>query len=122
MRFITPKIHGFLDLLGVVFLLASPTLFGFKGLLAVFTYALASLHLILSLLTSYYIGVVKLIPFAVHGAIEFCVAIILIILGYTLFNNEVNGKLFYIIFGTVVLITWLVTDYRGKESGNQDSR
>ena len=120
MKFITPKIHGFLDLLGVVFLLASPTLFGFKGFLAVFTYSLGSLHLILSLLTSYYIGVVKLIPFAVHGAIEFFVAIVLIILGYTFFNNEVNGKLFYIIFGTVVLVTWRVTNYRGKERKIQE--
>jgi len=26
-----------------------------------------------------------------------------------------DGKLFYVIFGTVILLTWLVTDYMGNE-------
>jgi hypothetical protein len=116
MKFISPKIHGIIDYLVVVFLLASPAVFGFTGLLATFTYALGAVHLILTILTAYSVGLVKVIPFPLHGSIEFIVGVVLIILAYTLFNDEPIGKLFYVIFGTVVLLTWLVTDYKGTET------
>ena len=113
MKFISTKIHGFIDLLLVVLLLAAPSYFGFTGLLAMFTYALAAVHLMLTVLTNYALGIFKVIPPAVHGSIEFIIGIALIILGYTLFKDDADGKLFYVIFGTVLLLTWLVTDYQG---------
>ena len=106
--------HGIIDYLVVIFLLASPTIFGFTGLLATFTYALGIVHLLLTILTDYNFGLIKVIPFTFHGTIEFIVGVALIVIAYTLFNDNAVGKLFYVIFGTVVLLTWLVTDYRGK--------
>jgi hypothetical protein len=114
MKFINPKIHGIIDYLAVIFLLASPWYFGFTGILATFTYALAAVHLILTLLTDFSLGLVKAIPFQVHGAIELLVGVVLITLAYTVFKNEIIGKLYYVIFGTVILLTWLVTDYKGE--------
>jgi hypothetical protein len=114
MKFITPKIHGIIDLMVVVFLLASPIIFGFSGLLAVFTYALGITHLVLTLLTDFNIGIAKLIPFNIHEAVEFIVAIAVIVLAYTLFKDDTAGKLFYVIFGNCILLTWLVTDYKGE--------
>ena len=114
MKFISPRVHAFIDILVVIFLFASPTIFGFTGVLAMFTYVLGIIHLILTLLTDFSIGVVKVIPLFVHGVIEFVVGIALIALAYTLFNNSPAGKLYYVIFGTVVLLTWLCTDYKGK--------
>jgi len=114
MKFISPKIHGIIDYLVVIFLLASPSIFGFTGLLATFTYALAIVHLLLTILTDYNVGLIKVIPFTFHGTIEFIVGVALIAIAYTLFKDNAAGKLFYVIFGTVVLLTWLVTDYKGK--------
>jgi hypothetical protein len=113
MKFISPKIHGFIDLLVVAFLLASPWYFGFTGGIATFTYALAGVHLLLTMVTDYSVGLFKVLPGAVHGAIEFIVGITLIILAYTAFGDNVNGKLYYVVFGTAVLLTWLLTDYTG---------
>jgi len=114
MKFISPKMHGIIDYLVVVFLLASPTIFGFTGLLATFTYALGIVHLLLTILTNYSVGLIKIIPFTFHGTIEFIVGVALIVIAYTLFKDNATGKLFYVIFGTVVLLTWLVTIYHGK--------
>jgi len=114
MKFISPKMHGIIDYLVVIFLLASPTIFGFTGLLATFTYALGIVHLLLTILTDDSLGLIKVIPFTFHGTIEFIVGIALIVIAYTLFNHNADGKLFYVIFGTVVLLTWLLTDYHGK--------
>jgi hypothetical protein len=113
MKFISPKNHGIIDYLVVLFLLASPSYFGFTGVLATFTYALGGVHLALSIFTKYTLGLIKVIPFPVHGTIEFIAGIILIVLAYTLFKDNTDGKLYYVIFGTVVLLTWLVTDYKG---------
>lgn len=113
MKFISPKLHGVIDLLVVVFLLASPTIFNFTGLLATFTYALAGVHLVLTLLTDFGMGVIKVIPLQVHGAIELIVGVVLIVLAYTLFNDPAQiGKLYYTAFGAAVLLTWLFSDYK----------
>jgi len=87
-------------------------LFDFTGLLATFTYALAVVHLILTLITDYSIGILKWVPLSIHGGIEFIVGVVLIALAYTLFKGEDSGKLYYIVFGTVILLTWLVSDYK----------
>ncbi|MDR3696915.1 hypothetical protein [Mucilaginibacter sp.] len=115
MKFISPKIHGIIDYLMVIVLLCSPAFFGFTGTLAVFTYALGAVHLLLSILTDYPMGAFKAIPVTIHATIEVLVGIILIVLAYTLFGDNPDGKLFYVIFGTVILLTWLVTDYMGNE-------
>jgi len=116
MKFISPKIHGIIDYLAVVFLLVSPYFFGFTGTLAIFTYALGAVHLLLSAFTDYPLGIIKAIPPTVHATVEALVAVVLIVLAYTLFNHDADGKLFYVIFGTVVLLTWLVTDYKGTKT------
>lgn len=113
MKFMSLKVHGIIDILVCVFLLASPIIFGFTGTLAVFTYGLGVMHLILTLLTDSSIGIIKIIPVSIHELIEFIVAVAVIVLAYTTFDKNPNGKLFYVIFGNCQLLTWLVTDYKG---------
>lgn len=115
MKFIAPKLHSFIDYLVVAFLLAAPTIFGFSGFLSTFTYVLGSVHLMLTLLTDFNFGLFKVIPLPLHGLIEFVVGIALIVLAYTLFKNDVDGKLFYTAFGAAVLLVWLVTDYNSSK-------
>jgi hypothetical protein len=115
MKFISPKLHGIIDFLVVLFLLASPMLFGLSGLVAIFTYALGLVHLLLTLLTDFGAGLFKAIPFPMHGVIELIVGIALIVLAFTLFKDSGIGKTYYICFGAAVLITWLFTDYRAKK-------
>jgi len=112
MKLISPKLHGIIDYLVVAFLLASPLVFGFTGLLAIFTYVLGVIHLALTLLTDFNGGVMKLIPLSFHGMIELIVGVVLIILAFTLFKDEAAGKIFYALFGAAVLLVWLLTDYR----------
>jgi hypothetical protein len=96
--------------------LASPTIFGFTGLLAQFTYALGAVHLILTVLTNFGAGLFKVIPFQLHGVIELIVGVALIILGFTLFSDTMTGHIFYVAFGAAVLAVWLFTDYKGEKA------
>lgn len=107
------KTHGAIDYLVVAFLLLSPTLFGLKGITATFTYVLAAIHLLLTVTTSFEFGLVKLIPFKIHGLIELIVSIALI--GVAFYLGNLEGELsrnFYLAFGVAVFLTWTITDYK----------
>jgi hypothetical protein len=112
MKFISPTAHGVIDYLVVVFLLAAPSMFGFTGIISYVTYAIAGVHFLLTILTNFPLGLIKIIPVNVHATIEALAGIICLVLANTLFKgNFEESTLFYDIFGTVVLLTWLVTDY-----------
>jgi uncharacterized YccA/Bax inhibitor family protein len=114
MNTIPPKIHGAIDYLVVLFLLASPTIFGFEGLICIFTYALGAIHLLLTLLTDFNAGIIKAIPLWLHGYIELVVGVALLVLAFTLFLDIKTGRVYYTCLGLAVLLTWLLTDYKNK--------
>jgi len=109
------KIHGSIDYLVVVFLWVSPSLFGMPRHTATFTYVLGGIHLILTLATAFELGLVKVIPFRIHGWIELIVSIVLVAIAFYLGNLEGSlARNFYLIFAAAVFVTWLITDYKGK--------
>jgi hypothetical protein len=114
MKIITPKLHGIIDYLVVIFLLASSSLFGFTGFIAAFTYVLAGVHLLLTILTNYNAGLLKIIPLPAHGLIELIVGIALIILAFKTFSDTYIGEIFYGCFGVAVLAVWALSDYNYK--------
>lgn len=114
---INSKIHGAIDYLVVIFLILSPWLFGLDEITTTFTYVLAAIHLILTITTKYEFGLIKIIPFNVHGIIELVVAIVLIGVAFYLGNLEGDlSRNFYLSFGIAVFITWLITDYKTSYS------
>lgn len=107
------KVHGVIDYLVVIFLLASPTIFDLPQTTAIFTYALGGIHLLLTALTKYELGLINIIPFKIHGTIELLVSILLIAVAFYL--GGVDGDVsrnFYLAFAGAVFITWLATDYK----------
>lgn len=116
MKIISSKAHGLLDYATVVFLLAAPTLFKMEGVLCTFTYALAGVHFVLTAFTSFEVGLLKVIPFKVHGIIEFVVAIALaaVALWFRSNDNEL-GFYFYLGLAIVIMIVFLLTDFRSMQ-------
>ncbi|HXH99165.1 MAG TPA: hypothetical protein VNI52_02770 [Sphingobacteriaceae bacterium] len=107
------KIHGAIDYAVVIFLLLSPTLFGLPGTTAIFTYVLAVIHLLLTVTTNFEYGLIRIIPFSVHGIIELIVSFVLI--GVAFYLGNIEGDLarnFYLSIGAAVFLTWLMTDYK----------
>jgi len=110
---VNSKIHGIIDYLVVVFLWLSPTIFELPNITSTFTYVLGCIHLTLTILTNFELGLIKVIPLKIHGMIELIVSISLIAVGFYL--NTIEGELarnFYIVFGIAIFATWLITDYK----------
>ncbi len=114
LKVLSPAVHGVLDYAVVAGFAAAPALLGFSQVPTTLAWILASVHLVVTLATAFPLGVVKLIPFPVHGVLETVVALGLIVLPWIAgFSTELAARNFYIGAGLVVLVVVALTNYRG---------
>ena len=114
MKRLSPKLHGIIDYVSVGGLLLAPTVFGLNGLSTTLAYALAGIHLTMTLLTAFPLGLIKLVPLRLHGIVEIVVGISLVVAPWalaTVLDLGGNGRLFYSAFGAVLIAVWFITDY-----------
>jgi hypothetical protein len=71
MQILSPRAHGYVDYLVVIGFFAGPRVFEFDGVPATIAYVLAGAHLVLTLATAFPLGLVRIVPFPLHGIIEF---------------------------------------------------
>ena len=115
MKVISPRIHGYFDFLTVFIFLLTPTLLGLGQLSAMLAYGLAVVHFIVTLTSDFPFGVVKLIPFTVHGWIERMVGPLLIAVPFILnFSDEEAARNFYIAMGIIIIVAGMLTDYQAE--------
>lgn len=113
MKIISSRVHGILDYATVIFLLASPTIFKMEGNLCTITYALGVVHFCLTILTDFEVGLIKVIPFRIHGLIEVAVALGSAALGFWFYNNgSATGFYFYMALAVVIMIVFILTDFK----------
>jgi len=112
-KILNPRTHGYLDYFTVILFLVAPTLLGLTGIPAMLAYV----HLVMTLVTDFPLGVVKLIPFTIHGWVERVVGPLLIIVPFVLgFSTDLAARNFYVTIGGVIVLVGLVTDYKGTET------
>jgi hypothetical protein len=113
MNLIGPRVHGILDYVTVVAFLAAPTILGLAGTPALIAYALSGVHLALTVSTAFPLGLIKVVPGVVHGALELGVSLALMPLAWLLkFSSDVTARNFYVGAGMVIFIVWLISGYR----------
>lgn len=112
MKMINAKMHGYLDYVVVLVFLGAPTLLHLSALPATIAYILAGVHLALTLLTDFPLGLLKVVPLRIHGFIELVVGPCLIALPFVLgFAGEPAAEAFYVACGVVILAVWSLTKY-----------
>ena len=111
MKILSPTQHGYLDYLTVAIFLLAPSLIGLTGMAGTIAYLLAGIHLAMTLVTDFPLGVVKKLPFPIHGWVERIVGPVLVLLPFVLgFKGTALG--FYIVIGIVIILVGLLTDYQ----------
>ena len=80
MKPISLTVHGAIDYLAVVIFAVAPVAIGLTGWPAALSYVLAGIHLLMTLLTDFPAGVIKVIPIVLHQWVERIVGPALIIL------------------------------------------
>jgi len=121
MKVISPRIHGYFDFLTVFIFLLAPALLGLDQLSAILAYGLAVVHLLVTLASDFPFGVVKLIPFTVHGWVERMVGPLLIATPFILnFSDEEAARNFYIAMGIIIIVVGMLTNYQAKAGTGVD--
>lgn len=106
MKFITKKIHAFLDYPVALALIALPFLLGLgdsNPLAIKLSVATGIAAFILTVLTDHHLGVFKVISYKIHLAIDFIVAIVFITAPF-IFSFEGIDAYYYWVNGIAVLI------------------
>lgn len=115
MKILNSKIHGIVDYLFVLFLFASPSIFGLQQRAELFTYLLGAIHLLVTIFTNFEYGIIRIILFKHHGWIELVVSFALV--GVAFYLGEVENELsqnFYFALAILVFLTWLFSDYKSE--------
>jgi hypothetical protein len=112
MKIISPKIHVVLDYVVAIFLIIAPNLIDLSANAAIFSMVLGSIHFLLTIVTIFKGGVVKLVPFPIHGIIELIVSVTLGILAFTLFSNHMADHFYYAGLAVAIFLVYLLTDYK----------
>ena len=110
---ITSRVHGILDYITVLIFALAPSLFTLSEAGALLAYTLAIVHLLMTILTGFSSGLIKIIPFQFHGYVELIVGLLLAIAPWIIgefFSS--TGQLFFSIMGVIILIVWGATSYK----------
>jgi hypothetical protein len=112
MKIISPRLHGIVDYVTILFLGLSPFLFHMNNAARIFTFALGIVHLSLTLLTDFDMGIFKVIPLKIHGTIEVAVSVVLIFVAF-LFRkwDDQTSFYYYLVFSLALFFVWLTTSY-----------
>lgn len=111
MKVLSPRLHGYLDYLTVVIFLIAPFLLDLEGLPAIISNIIAIIYLLMTLLTDFSLGLVKLIPIKTHAWVETVVGPIVLLLPFILGFYE-TARIYYIAMGAIIIIVSLITDYK----------
>lgn len=118
MKLLSPKIHGYIDYLTSAVFALAPTVFMIEGVIPAVMgcYVISAALLLVSLVTRYPLGVVRLLPFPVHGALELLGAPVIVAYPWIAgFEHAGPARDFYIITGVAIFLLWLFTDYRAAD-------
>jgi hypothetical protein len=111
MKIISDTTHGILDYVTVVLFALAPSLFGLTGTAALISYALAVIHLVMTLLTDMPLGVIKVIPLKLHALVELAVGPVLVVGALVLPSLFAGGQAFFVAAGVVIFLVWLLSNY-----------
>ncbi len=113
MKFIDRSTHALADFFIVVFLALIPGWIELTDFVETFIYMLAGVHLVLAIITDSKGGALKLIPFRIHGIIEFFVGIFLVASPWMFgFAEHQTDKIFILSVGFGMLLVFTFTRYK----------
>lgn len=110
MGIIPPAVHRLLDFLTVVAFALAPTLFHLIGRTAALAYALALVHLLVTLATHFPGRARYPVPFRAHGIVELLVGLALVAVPFV--RHWTHGaRIFFPAMGVVILLVWALSRY-----------
>jgi hypothetical protein len=111
-RPISARVHGVLDYATVAAFLNAPMVLGFHGTPAAIVYWLAGIHLLMTGFTNFPLGVFRIIPFKIHGAIDLLAGVFLLLSPWIFgFADDNAARNFFLAIAVITFAVVALTDY-----------
>ena len=111
MKIISDTTHGILDYLTVAIFVLAPSILGLTGFAAFVSYALAAIHLAMTLFTDMPLGAIKVIPMRLHALVEMLVGPVLVVATLVLPTILGEKREIFLIMGLVISVVWFLSSY-----------
>jgi hypothetical protein len=108
MRFINPSVHGVLDYVVVVALVLVSIAVGLSGLAAAIAYLMAAALLVITLITAFPPGALKLLPLPAHSRMELLMGMSLLVCPWIFgFAHDPMALNVFVVSGFTLLVLHL---------------
>lgn len=112
MRFINNQVHGALDYIVALTLIAAPFVLGFEAINPIghwLSVAAGAGLFVYSLLTGYSLSLQKLIPYGVHLVFDFAAGVVFVAAPFV-FGFEGLMKIYFLVMGGAVIVVVALSD------------
>jgi hypothetical protein len=117
MKPISARIHGVIDYATIAAFAMAPTLLDLPAVPAMLCYIMAASYGIVTLITDMPLGMIHLLPFRGHGAIEFLSAPILIAAPWLFgFYGHDLSRWLFVGAGILTLVVFSLTDWKNSQT------
>ncbi|UOQ53448.1 SPW repeat domain-containing protein [Hymenobacter cellulosivorans] len=115
MKILSPSAHGIIDVCFITFVALAPVMFDLEPAIDTACFVLAGGYLLVTLLTDFRLGLLRLIPFPVHGWLDLLTGVALAAAPF-LFHFEANSdeRNLFLGLGIFSIIVWLITDWKAQ--------
>ena len=110
MKIISDEVHAVLDYVTIVIFALAPSVIGLFGVAAIISYALAVVHLAMTIATDMPFGLAKVVPLKLHALVEAIVGPVLVI-GALLLPFSSPARAFFVAMGAIIFVVWLFSSY-----------
>lgn len=107
-RFVTKEVHAYLDYPVALGLIAAPFVLGLSSTATLLSVATGIAAFILTILTDHHLGIIRVLPYALHVAVDRVVGLMFIAAPLALNLNTLEASYFYFGGGAVLLVTTLL--------------
>ncbi|HYF17271.1 MAG TPA: hypothetical protein VEA40_05335 [Ramlibacter sp.] len=116
MKILSPTVHGVLDYVLALAFLILPSMLDFPPPAAAAAYVIGVVYIVAALITRYPLGLLKWLPFPVHGVIESLMAVAWIALPWLMgFAEHAAARNFFVVAGVGLLLVVALTNYRAAD-------
>lgn len=123
MKILNPTSHGALDYALAFAFLVLPGWLEFTQAAASVSYLVGAVYLAASLVTRYPLGLLKVLPFPMHGALEAAMAVAWLAAPWLFgFADDVPARTVFVCAGVALLLAVSVTRYRERDAQRTPNR
>ncbi|MGY2131265.1 SPW repeat domain-containing protein [Hymenobacter sp. HD11105] len=115
MKILSPVAHGVIDIGFITALAMAPIVLDLVPAVDTACFVMAGGYLLLTLMTDFRYGLIKLVPYPVHGWLDLLTGVALVAAPFVLgFESGSAERNLFLFLGIVSIVVWFLTDWRAQ--------